>query len=79
VQVDGSREFEYRAPGLGRLHLVAGETCTVTIARRNLGEPPILQVMAAGTHTAEVSCGGQAPKIQTFTITAGSTSKIQVR
>jgi hypothetical protein len=79
VQLDGSREFGFSAPGLGRLQLTAGETCLVTIGDRNLGEPPVVQVMAAGTHTAIVECGGQAAKRQTFTITAGSTSKVQVR
>jgi eukaryotic-like serine/threonine-protein kinase len=79
VQLDARTVFEWQAPGLGRLQLTAGETCTVSIADRNLGEPPIVQVMAAGTYTAVVTCGGQPPKRETFAISPGVTSPVRVR
>jgi serine/threonine protein kinase len=77
VQTDGSRAFEWTAPGLGKLFLRARERCTVAIAGRNLGEPPIQETMAAGTYTAEVTCDGQT-KRQTFSIATGETSKVAV-
>ncbi len=77
VQTDGAKSFEWTAPGLGKLFLRARERCTVTVAGRNLGEPPIQETMAAGTYTAEVACDGQV-KRQTFSIAAGETSKVAV-
>jgi hypothetical protein len=80
VQLDGTLDAEWPAPGLGRLDLRARETCEVAIAGRNLGEPPILQVaMAAGMHTAVVACPGQPPKRQTFIVSANQTSSVTVR
>jgi predicted Ser/Thr protein kinase len=79
MQLDGRAVVEWQAPGLGRLQLTAGETCTVSIADRNLGEPPIAQVMAAGTYTAVVTCGGQSPKRETFAIAPGATTPVRVR
>ena len=78
VQVDGSREFGWKAPGLGKLDLRARETCTVSIAGRNLGEPPIQPTMAAGSYTAEVTCDGQTKK-EPFSISTGSTTPVRVK
>jgi serine/threonine-protein kinase len=78
VQTDGSRAFEWTAPGLGKLFMTAPPLCTVAIAGRNLGEPPIQETMAAGTYTAEVTCNGQT-KRQPFSIGAGETSKVSVK
>ena len=58
--------------------MTAPPLCTVAIAGRNLGEPPIQETMAAGTYTAEVTCDGQT-KRQTFSIAAGETSKVSVK
>jgi eukaryotic-like serine/threonine-protein kinase len=77
VQTGGAKSFDWTAPGLGKLFLRARERCTVTIAGRNLGEPPIQETMAAGTYTADVACDGQV-KRQTFSIAAGETSKVAV-
>jgi predicted Ser/Thr protein kinase len=78
VQVDGTDPFEWRAPSLGKLELRARETCTVTIADRNLGEPPIIVTMAAGTYTAVVQCDGQI-KRETFSIAAGTANRVAVK
>jgi hypothetical protein len=78
VQTDGSRAFEWTAPGLGKLFMTAPPLCTVAIAGRNLGEPPIQETMAAGTYTAEVTCNVQT-KRQPFSIAAGETSKVSVK
>jgi len=78
VQTDGGKTFEWQAPGLGKLHLSARETCTVAIANQNLGEPPIDQTMAAGAYTAEVTCDGQK-KRQPFSIAAGETNRVTVK
>ena len=76
VQTDGSKAFDWTAPGLGKLFLRARERCTVAIAGRNVGEVPIQDLtMAAGTYVAEVTCDGQV-KRQTFSIAAGETSKV---
>ena len=78
VQVDGSRAFEWTAPGLGKLFLTAPPLCTVAIGGRSLGESPIQETMAAGTYTAEVTCDGQV-KRQTFSIAADATSKVAIK
>jgi serine/threonine protein kinase len=78
VQLDGSRSFGLTAPGLGKLFMTAPPLCTVAIAGRSLGEPPIQETMAAGTYTVEVTCDGQV-KHQTFSIAAGETSKVAVK
>ncbi len=78
VQIDGGRTFERQAPALGKLHLIARETCTVTIANRNLGEPPIQLTMAAGAYTADVVCDGQT-KRQPFSISAGESTRVTVK
>jgi hypothetical protein len=78
VQIDGSKTFEWVAPGLGKLFMTAPPLCTVSIAGRSLGEPPIQETMAAGTYTAEVTCDGQV-KRQPFSIAAGETSKVAVK
>jgi hypothetical protein len=58
--------------------LIARETCTVTIANRNLGEPPIQLTMAAGAYTADVACDGQT-KRQPFSIVAGESTRVTVK
>jgi predicted Ser/Thr protein kinase len=79
VQVDGSRPvFEWQAPGLGTLRLIAGETCNVAIANVKLGEPPIQQTMAAGNYTAQVTCAGQT-RPWPFTIHAGTQTNVTAR
>ena len=78
VQTDGAKSFEWTAPGLGKLFMTAPPLCTVVIAGRNLGEPPVQETMAAGTYTAEVTCNGQT-KRQPFSIGAGETSKVSVK
>jgi predicted Ser/Thr protein kinase len=78
VQVDGAKEFEWTAPALGKLLLIARDTCTVTIEGQNLNEPPITATMAAGTHVAEVACDGQTRR-ETFSISAGETRKVTVK
>lgn len=78
VQPDGGREFEWQAPGLGKLVLRARETCTVVISGRPLGEPPIERTMAAGSYTADVTCDGQT-KHQPFSISAGTTNPVTVK
>jgi eukaryotic-like serine/threonine-protein kinase len=79
VQLDGRPVFEWQAPALGRLQLTAGETCLVSIADRDLGEPPIVQTMAAGSYTAVVTCGTQAAKREPFVISPGVTTPVKVR
>jgi serine/threonine-protein kinase len=78
VQVDGAKSFAWTAPSLGKLLMTVPPLCTVAIAGRNLGEPPIQETMAAGTYTAEVTCNGQT-KRQPFSIAAGETSKVSVK
>jgi serine/threonine protein kinase len=78
VQVDGAKSFAWTAPSLGKLFMTVPPLCTVAIAGRNLGEPPIQETMAAGTYTAEVTCDGQT-KRQTFSIVAGETSRVSVK
>jgi serine/threonine-protein kinase len=78
VQIDGGRTFQWQAPALGKLQLIARETCTVTIANRNLGEPPIQLTMAAGAYSAEVACDGQT-KRQPFSISAGASTRVTVK
>lgn len=78
VQIDGRPDFEYQAPGLGRLRLIARETCNVSIAGQKLGEPPILLTMAAGSYVAEVTCDGQT-KRQPFTLVPGDNPPVTVK
>jgi hypothetical protein len=78
VQIDGSKAFDWTAPGLGKLFMTVPPLCTVTIAGRNLGDPPIQETMAAGTYAAEVTCDGQV-KRQTFSIAAGETRRVSVK
>ena len=77
VPIEGNvRTVEWSAPGLGDLLLLARERCTVAIAGRNLGEPPIRARMAAGTYAAEATCDGKASR-QTFSISAGETTQVR--
>ena len=78
VQVDGSKTFEWVAPGLGKLFMTVPPLCTVAIAGRNFSDSPIQETMAAGTYMVEVTCDGQV-KRQTFSIAAGETSKVAVK
>jgi predicted Ser/Thr protein kinase len=79
VQLDGRAQFEYQAPGLGRVDMRVRPICTVAIDGQDLGEPPITRPFAAGTHRAVVTCGAEPPKSQTFTINAGQTTPVTVR
>ena len=78
VQTDGSRAFEWTAPGLGKLFMTVPPLCTVAIAGRTFADSPIDVTMAAGAYAAEVTCDGQT-KRQTFSIAAGQTSKVQMK
>jgi eukaryotic-like serine/threonine-protein kinase len=78
VQTDGSRAFEWTAPGLGNLFMTVPPLCAVAIAGRTFGDSPIKETMAAGTYAAEVTCDGQT-KRQTFSIAAGQTSTVRVK
>jgi serine/threonine protein kinase len=78
VQTDGSRAFEWTAPGLGKLFMTVPPLCSVAIAGRTFGDSPIQETMAAGTYAAEVTCDGQT-KRQTFSIAAGQTSTVRVK
>ncbi len=78
VQTDGSKAFEWTAPGLGKLFMTFPPLCTVAIAGRTFADSPIDVTMAAGTYAAEAACDGQTRR-QTFSIAAGQTSKVPVK
>jgi hypothetical protein len=77
LPIDGSgRAVDWRVPGLGSLRLTAPERCTVWVAGKNVGEPPItIKDIAAGTYSAEALCDGQK-KSQTVTINAGESRTV---
>jgi tetratricopeptide (TPR) repeat protein len=78
VQIDGANNYRWLAPGLGRLTVSGSEACVVSISGRNLGEPPLMVTMAAGSYVAEFTCGGPARR-QGLAIVADETTRLTVR
>jgi len=77
VRVEGtsSRQFDWAAPGLGKLDVrSAQETCDVVIGDRKLGNPPlVIQEIAAGQYRVDISCAGEVVKSHYATVRAGQT------
>ncbi|OFW03947.1 MAG: hypothetical protein A3H96_16010 [Acidobacteria bacterium RIFCSPLOWO2_02_FULL_67_36] len=74
VTVDpaSGRQAHFQAPGLGRLTVRTPlETCTVMIAGRSLGFPPIVNVpIAAGKYTVQLKCQSEPNRQAAVTISA---------
>jgi serine/threonine protein kinase len=83
-KVDGSadNQFEYTAPGLGRIQLRAfNDACRAVIGKKDLGEGPWPKPipMAAGVYQINLVCpDGQNP-IQQTTVTQGIGSNVFIR
>ena len=76
VRVEGSetQPFEYTAPGLGQLSVrSAQETCEVAIAGRKLGNPPLVQEVAAGSYKVDLVCGTDVVGSHYATVRSGQT------
>jgi len=82
VRVEGSanQPFEFTAPGLAKLDIRSPqETCDIVIAGRKLGNPPLVQEVAAGSYKIDLVCGTETVKTQYTTVRAGSTSMVPLR
>jgi len=76
VRVEGSatQPFEYTAPGLGQLSVRSSqETCEVAIAGRKLGNPPLVQEVAAGSYKVDLVCGTEVVGSHYATVRSGQT------
>lgn len=76
VRVEGSatQPFEYIAPGLGQLSVRSRqETCDVVIAGRKLGNPPLVQEVAAGSYKVDLVCGTEVVGSHYATVQSGQT------
>ncbi len=82
VRVEGSANnpFEFTAPGLGRLDVRSPqETCDVVIAGRKLGNPPLVQEVAAGSYKVDLVCGTEVVRSHYATVRAGQTYVAAIR
>jgi serine/threonine-protein kinase len=82
VRVEGtaSQPFEYIAPGLGRLDVRSPqETCEVVIAGAKLGNPPLVQEIAAGSYKVDLMCGEDVVGSHYATVRAGQTYRATIR
>jgi hypothetical protein len=82
VRVEGSatQPFEYSAPGLGRLDVRSPqETCDVVIAGRKLGNPPLVQEVAAGSYKVDLVCGTETVGSHYATVRSGASYVATIR